>query len=223
VWARIAMGWHRPELTETDVLTAVVADVFALLPGVDGAAVLSGRSPGFSAGSGGGKLLAVSGTLPGLAGPRRPGAERAGLLRTGQLANGGRERDGWAIAVTPAPTGHGMLMWTPLGRGRMCRTLLIAAAGAVSDRLESSAVTAALHAAPAIAAAEQREQLQIAVDGRDVVGQATGIVMARLQVSADAALGLLVRASQYSNVTVQGVCAGVCATGDLDDLIGASS
>ena len=61
----------------------------------------------------------------------------------------------------------------------------------------------ATHAAVALAGAQQDEQMQKALQGRDVIGQAKGILMAQQGVSADEAFDILRRASQRMNIKLR--------------------
>lgn len=61
----------------------------------------------------------------------------------------------------------------------------------------------ATHAAVALASAQQDEQLHKALQGRDVIGQAKGILMAQQDVSADVAFDILRRASQRMNIKLR--------------------
>lgn len=58
----------------------------------------------------------------------------------------------------------------------------------------------AAHAAIAMSWAREREYMQAAIDTRDVIGQAKGLLMARRNVTGDAAFELLRDASQRLNV-----------------------
>ena len=66
----------------------------------------------------------------------------------------------------------------------------------------------------AIAAADQ---LQEALKTRDVIGQAKGIIMARLGLTADAAFDLLREASQHTNVKIRDLAERVSMTGEIPD------
>jgi GAF domain-containing protein len=72
----------------------------------------------------------------------------------------------------------------------------------------------AAHAAIAIVAARTAHEMRLALSTRDVIGQAKGILMERHKIDADAAFGLLVRASQDSNRKLRDVAEMVSATGD---------
>ncbi len=61
----------------------------------------------------------------------------------------------------------------------------------------------AAHAAIAMSWAREREYMQEAIDSRDVIGQAKGLLMARRNLTGDEAFELLRDASQRLNVKVQ--------------------
>jgi len=61
----------------------------------------------------------------------------------------------------------------------------------------------AAHAAVAMSAARQQDQLEQAIKTRDVIGQAKGILMARQHVSADEAFDLLRQGSQRLNIKLR--------------------
>jgi GAF domain-containing protein len=63
----------------------------------------------------------------------------------------------------------------------------------------------AAHAAVAVAAAQEVDQLRIAVDGRTIIGQAQGILMERFSLSASQAFNVLVRVSSTTNTKVRDV------------------
>lgn len=83
------------------------------------------------------------------------------------------------------------------------------------DTIGLVAVLAA-HASPALASALYRDDMQRALEHRDVIGQAKGILMARSAIDADAAFQILVRASQRLNVKLSEVAQRLVA-GTLDD------
>lgn len=57
----------------------------------------------------------------------------------------------------------------------------------------------AAHAAVALAGSQRQEQLRHALDTRDTISMAKGILMERHHIDADRAFGLLVQTSQHSN------------------------
>ncbi|MEU4805647.1 GAF and ANTAR domain-containing protein [Actinosynnema sp. NPDC023587] len=83
----------------------------------------------------------------------------------------------------------------------------------------------ATHAAVALANAQERDHLAEAVQTRDLIGQAKGILMERYKLTADQAFGLIVRASQHTNTRVRDLAERLAHTGQLtpsgDDAAGA--
>ena len=77
------------------------------------------------------------------------------------------------------------------------------------DREEGLAVAAQV--AIAVAAARQIEHLKIAMDTRNIIGQAQGVIMASYDVDAHAALSVLTRLSSQSNRKLRVVAAEVAA------------
>jgi GAF domain-containing protein len=71
----------------------------------------------------------------------------------------------------------------------------------VEDRAVGSIFAA--HASVALFAARQKDQLEQAIETRDVIGQAKGILMAREDVTADQAFEILRRGSQRLNIKLQ--------------------
>jgi AmiR/NasT family two-component response regulator len=59
--------------------------------------------------------------------------------------------------------------------------------------------------------------LREAVQTRDVIGQAKGILMERFLIDADAAFALLQRTSQETNTRVHDLAARLASTGKLPD------
>jgi hypothetical protein len=82
----------------------------------------------------------------------------------------------------------------------------------------------AAYASVALGAAEaysdaraQAEGLQIALESRDVIGQAKGILMAREQITADEAFEILRTTSQHLNVKLREIAERVAETGALPE------
>jgi GAF domain-containing protein len=75
--------------------------------------------------------------------------------------------------------------------------------GAFDDEALAVGAVFATHAAVALAGAQRDEQMQRALQGRDVIGQAKGIIMAQQNVSADEAFDILRRASQRLNMKLR--------------------
>ena len=78
-----------------------------------------------------------------------------------------------------------------------------------------SGLSFAAHTAIAIAVARQDENMDIALDSRSLVGQATGIVMDRYDLDAVRAFAVLKRISQQSNVKLHEVAVELIRTRHL--------
>jgi GAF domain-containing protein len=70
-------------------------------------------------------------------------------------------------------------------------------------------------AAIALAEAQRTDQLHTALDNRDVIGQAKGILMERHRITADVAFGYLSQASQSVNSKLAAVARHLVETGEL--------
>lgn len=73
----------------------------------------------------------------------------------------------------------------------------------------------AAHAAVALAGSQQISQLTEALDTRDLIGQAKGILMERFKITAQEAFLLLVRASSELNLKLRNVAEQLAATGEM--------
>ncbi|GLY50422.1 GAF and ANTAR domain-containing protein [Lentzea sp. NBRC 102530] len=71
------------------------------------------------------------------------------------------------------------------------------------------------HAAIALASAQERRQLTAAVQTRDMIGQAKGILMERHGLSADQAFAVLTRTSQHTNLKLRDIAERLTTTGKL--------
>jgi len=78
-----------------------------------------------------------------------------------------------------------------------------------------SGLSFAAHTAIAIAVARQDEHMEIALDSRSLIGQATGIVMDRYDIDAVRAFAVLKRISQQSNVRLHEVAVELIRTRHL--------
>nr|WP_254185135.1 GAF and ANTAR domain-containing protein [Nocardioides panacis] len=67
-------------------------------------------------------------------------------------------------------------------------------------------VALAAHIGVALAAAQEVENLEKALGGRTVIGQATGILMERFELTADRAFSVLIRLSKHKNVEAAPAC-----------------
>lgn len=87
---------------------------------------------------------------------------------------------------------------------------------AFSDDSERVGLLFAAHAAVALAGAQQQAQLRRALDTRDLIGQAKGMLMERYTISADRAFAVLVRLSQAGNRKLVDICEQLASTGRVD-------
>ncbi|MCA0144136.1 GAF and ANTAR domain-containing protein [Blastococcus sp. LR1] len=85
--------------------------------------------------------------------------------------------------------------------------------GAFDRESEDFGHMLAAHAAVAIAGAEHEEHLRAAVNSRDLIGQAKGILMERHKLTADQAFGVLARVSQEMNRKLADVAREITDTG----------
>ena len=95
--------------------------------------------------------------------------------------------------------------------------LNIYAAGpnAFTDDSVRTGTLLATHAAVAAVAAAESGHMRIALQSRDVIGQAKGILMERFRITAEQAFDLLIAASQNSHRKLNEVAAELAATGEL--------
>jgi GAF domain-containing protein len=86
---------------------------------------------------------------------------------------------------------------------------------AFDEQSEAVCAVLASHAAVALAGAQNQQGLRLALDNRDVIGQAKGILMERHKITGQDAFMLLVRVSQTSNVRLADVAEHLVASGEL--------
>ena len=83
------------------------------------------------------------------------------------------------------------------------------AADAFGEESRTVGLVFAAHAAVALSSAMHDEQMEEALQSRDLIGQAKGILMAREGITADQAFDMLRRASQRLNVKLRDVAGGI--------------
>jgi GAF domain-containing protein len=86
---------------------------------------------------------------------------------------------------------------------------------AFTDLHERVTILLATFAALALAEAQRANQLHDALDNRDVIGQAKGILMERHGITADAAFGVLSRMSQAENIKLAEIARHLAETAKL--------
>lgn len=87
--------------------------------------------------------------------------------------------------------------------------------GAFDAESERIGGLVAAHAAVAVAGSQQLSQLTQALDTRDLIGQAKGILMERFKISAQEAFVLLSRASSTLNMKLRDVAEELTISGEL--------
>jgi transcriptional regulator with GAF, ATPase, and Fis domain len=90
-----------------------------------------------------------------------------------------------------------------------------ARAGAFGPQSESDGMLLASHAALAMTSSRTETGLLAAMDSRDLIGQAKGILIERCKISGVEAFGLLVASSQAVNVKLRDVADHLVTTGEL--------
>jgi GAF domain-containing protein len=76
-------------------------------------------------------------------------------------------------------------------------------------------IALAAHVGVALAAAQEVENLEKALGGRTVIGQATGVLMERFDLAPDRAFGVLSRLSSQRNVKIRQLAEEIVQTRDL--------
>ena len=86
---------------------------------------------------------------------------------------------------------------------------------AFDEESEQVGLPLAAHAAVALARVQEREQLLQAMDSRNLIGQAQGILMERHKITADQAFALLAKVSQDRNVKLRDLAEELIFSGRL--------
>lgn len=86
---------------------------------------------------------------------------------------------------------------------------------AFSDESEQVGLLFAAHAAIALVGAQEQAHLRTAIDSRDLIGQAKGILIERYKIDAQQAFRLLVVASQTTNIKLLDVAGHLVRTRQL--------
>ncbi len=116
--------------------------------------------------------------------------------------------------------GIGSVISVPLHAASTLGTLnLYSAGGRRFDRsqLDLAGLLAA-HVSVAVAHTQMQEHLTRAAQGRNIIGQAQGMLMERYSLTADQSFALLRRYSQDGNIKLAAIAGQLIATGRLPDL-----
>lgn len=123
-----------------------------------------------------------------------------------------------AVAAEMHPAVRSVLSFqlVPSPRGaRWALNLYAARPDVFGDDCEQWGRLLSAHVAVAMSTAYQRSNLEQAVAGRDVIGQAKGILMERYRLTADQAFQFLIRTSQTSNRKLNDIADQLARTGQL--------
>ena len=124
-----------------------------------------------------------------------------------------------AFARRAAELGIRSMICTPMSAGGRRLGVLSLMSRAAQPEVDEDAATMATvfaaHAAVAMTGARRVEEMNAALSGRDVIGQAKGILMERFKLTPDVAFAMLVRTSSVTNIKLREVCDRLCLTGVL--------
>ncbi|GAA1846800.1 GAF and ANTAR domain-containing protein [Microlunatus capsulatus] len=139
--------------------------------------------------------------------------------RTARLPSMARERRWPRFAARARELGVGSMLAVQLfveGDSLGALNLFSSVPDAFGDESEHVALLFASHAAVAMSGAQEQESLRGAIDSRDLIGQAKGILMERHKVTAAAAFLVLSRVSQTSNRTLRDVASELVRQGSFE-------
>jgi GAF domain-containing protein len=217
----LALSYADERGNKTSLADQIVAGAITVLPGVTSAVVeIPDKQGRLTSPLAAGDPVAVSGTALQHQSGEGPGvsALRDGIqIMVDDLVTDDR----WPrFSREIAPLGVAAMVCTPMQvAGRSVGVLTL-----YSDRpgfgehdgdIADLARVFAAHAGVALAGAQRIGNLTAAMDSRDVIGQAKGVLMERFRLTPDAAFAVLVRASSESNTKLRTVCVRLCETGEL--------
>jgi hypothetical protein len=131
---------------------------------------------------------------------------------------GGADAERWPrFAPYVVEAGYRALMSTQLASGaglRAALNLYSATPNAYDENARTMAGLFGVQASLLLYGAETAAHLQRAVDSRDVIGQAKGILMERFRVTSEHAFRMLVSSSQNTNIKLVEVARWLTETGD---------
>jgi len=204
----------------TNVLQRIVAAAVDLIPGADAASisVATGRSRVESRAPSGelSRLVDAAQTETGQ-GPCLDALHHHRMVSAPNMATETRWPE---FSHRAAGLGAGSMLSFQLwvdGADLGALNLVSHTAGAFDAESETVGDMFAAHAAIAFVAAEDTEHLQAGLVGRDLIGQATGIIMERFSVGAGHAFDLLVQLRQDTNTTLYEAATELVDTGARPD------
>ena len=87
-----------------------------------------------------------------------------------------------------------------------------------TEESENTGLLLASHAAIAMAGSRRADNLRLALESRDIIGQAKGIIMERYKVGAPRAFDMLLYVSQHTNVKLRDLAYNLATTGELPNV-----
>ena len=216
--AGMAASLRREHLTTAGSLAIITETAATVLPGADGAAVVVPAPDGTL------DTRTAYGALPRAVvalqneigqGPCLDALTWAAPIRIPDIRDEGR----WPLFSGPAAAIGALsmvcrpMMAGPAVIGSLC--LISETAGAFDDQAGDLTAVFAEHAAIALAGDEALRPLQEALSTRNMIEQATGIIMERYGMTPDTAFAVLARVSQHTNVKLRDVAEELCRTGAL--------
>ncbi|BBY75540.1 hypothetical protein MPRF_24390 [Mycolicibacterium parafortuitum] len=209
--ARLVAAPRRVE----EVLSDVTAEVMALIPGTDAAGVLFvGKAGRFETVAGTSELPRRLDELQMLykEGPCLDAALDELVVRTDDFRTEGRwPRYAPAAVEIGVLSGLSFKLYTS-GQTAGALNLFALRPNAFDEEAETVGAILAAHAAAAVLASRQSEQLESALSSRDRIGQAKGIIMERYNIDDVAAFDMLRRLSQDSNTKLVDIASKVIET-----------
>ncbi len=205
--------------TLDDVLREMLAGVFAVLPDVHGAAVtLPDRDPESVAAWSGDAALACEGSQLGSSDGPGQGPGPLALAEGRSVISALPEiRQHWPhLAEVAVKFGVRQIMAVPIWHGKQPignLTLYSTQAGTFGATEQRVAALVASSAAVILVRLDRERHLQIALQSRQNIGQAVGILMERHKILPEAAFDRLVAASQHRNLKVRELAEIIVQTG----------
>lgn len=146
-------------------------------------------------------------------GPCLDALQREDTVRSGDLSADDRWPQ-WGPEVADRLGLHSIVSYRLFSSGQNLGALNLYGKGKsafTTDDIHDGQALAA-HVAVALAAAQEVENLEKALSGRTVIGQATGILMERFDMPADRAFSVLSRMSQQKNVKLRQLAEQIATT-----------
>lgn len=215
--AELAVEWEQQQDVK-GTIDAVTADALETIPGADAAFLVqpARRSLRFS-GATGAEARSAAHLEQASGGPSTTALANNVVVQVNQIADDERWPEYSAVATD---VGLGSMLAVPMEvNSKVIGTLAVFCeeADGFSDQAVAGTQLYANHAAVALEQAQDHADLSAAVQGRDVIGRAKGILMERHRLTDEQAFALLVTASQHSNVPVREVAQSLSESGRMPE------